>query len=226
MNSGAQEYPATERRSPKPARLWAPDVLRGLIMIFMALDHANHFIAHKHSTGEYWGGPFPVYEDPLAFLTRFVTHFCAPGFFFLMGVGMMLFARSRGERGWRRWDVIKHFWLRGLVLIVLKLTVVDRAWELTPSGWSGLSLYLGVLFALGGGMILAAPLLWLKPGALLAVAAALLIGTELVVPDPSQWGPMSALTHILLLPGGPAHSGGGTTFWWLRSTIGRRSCPD
>ncbi|MEJ2352687.1 MAG: hypothetical protein P8Y03_23110, partial [Anaerolineales bacterium] len=64
-------------------RLFAPDALRGLIIVLMALDHANIFIAHKHSTGEYWGGAFPVYNDALAFLTRFVTHFCAPGFFLL-----------------------------------------------------------------------------------------------------------------------------------------------
>ena len=37
-------------------RLFALDALRGLIMLLMALDHANWFIAQKHSTGEYWGG--------------------------------------------------------------------------------------------------------------------------------------------------------------------------
>ena len=43
-----------------PRRLQAVDALRGLIIILMALDHANHFIAHKHSPGEYWGGAFPT----------------------------------------------------------------------------------------------------------------------------------------------------------------------
>ena len=55
------------------ARLFAPDTLRGLIITLMALDHANLFIAHKHPPSEMWGGPYPVYTDTLAFLTRFVT---------------------------------------------------------------------------------------------------------------------------------------------------------
>ena len=92
--------------SPKAARLFAPDALRGLIITLMALDHASLFIAHKHSSGEMWGGPYPVYTDTLAFLTRFVTHFCAPGFFFLMGVGMALLALSRQEQGWSKWRII------------------------------------------------------------------------------------------------------------------------
>lgn len=37
------------------SRLTAVDALRGLIIAFMALDHANHFVAHKHPPGEYWG---------------------------------------------------------------------------------------------------------------------------------------------------------------------------
>ena len=77
------------------SRFFPIDALRGLLIILMALDHANFHIAQQHSSGEYWGGYFPVFETPLAFLTRFVTHFCAPGFFFLMGVGMILFQSSR-----------------------------------------------------------------------------------------------------------------------------------
>jgi uncharacterized membrane protein len=73
--------------APQTSRLLPVDALRGLIMVFMALDHAKHFVAQKHPSGEMWGGPFPTYTDPLAFLTRLVTHLSAPGFFFLMGIG-------------------------------------------------------------------------------------------------------------------------------------------
>ncbi|MBN1583702.1 MAG: DUF1624 domain-containing protein, partial [Anaerolineae bacterium] len=62
---------------------------------------------------------------------------------------------------------------------------------------------IGVLFALGSNMILGSLLVWLKPGWLLGVTAALMIGTELLVPDPSRWGPgMSPLNLIVLTPGG------------------------
>lgn len=100
--SQSVENPTPEAAGPKAARLFAPDALRGLIVVLMALDHANLLVAQKHPPGEYWGGAFPVYYDTLAFLTRFVTHFCAPGFFLLMGLGMALFARSRQERSWTK----------------------------------------------------------------------------------------------------------------------------
>ena len=96
--SQAREIQIAEK-PVKPSRLLSLDGLRGLIMVLMALDHANHFIAQQHSPGEYWGGPFPAYRDVLPFLTRLVTHLCAPGFFFLMGVSMFLFANSRRKQG-------------------------------------------------------------------------------------------------------------------------------
>ncbi|NQU29992.1 MAG: hypothetical protein HQ525_04935, partial [Anaerolineae bacterium] len=52
----------TKINGDENTRLTAPDALRGLIMILMALDHANHFIAQQHSSGEYWGGSFPEYN--------------------------------------------------------------------------------------------------------------------------------------------------------------------
>jgi uncharacterized membrane protein len=183
-------------------RLVPLDALRGLIMVLMALDHANLFIAQQHSSGEYWGGPFPVYRDALPFLTRLVTHLAAPGFFFLMGAGMVLLADSRRRRGWSEWAVIRHFLIRGGLLIVLQLLVVNRAWELSPGGW-GLDVYVGVLFALGGTMILGSLLLWLEPGVLLPLTGALVLGTELLTPDPSLWNqPLAPLHRVLLVPGG------------------------
>jgi len=183
-------------------RLPPLDALRGLIIVLMALDHANHFIAQEHSPGEYWGGAFPVYPDTPAFLTRLVTHPCAPGFFFLMGVGMLLFANSRRKQGWSERAIIGHFLIRGGLLIALQLLVVNRAWELSPGGWV-LELYIGVLFALGGTMILGSLLLWLKPKHLLALTAVFVLGAELLTPDPSLWNQVfQPLSHLLLVPGG------------------------
>jgi len=183
-------------------RLVPLDALRGLIMVLMALDHANLFVAQQHSSGEYWGGPFPVYRDALPFLARLVTHLAAPGFFFLMGAGMVLLADSRRRRGWSEWAVIWHFLIRGGLLIALQLLVVNRAWELSPGGW-GLDVYVGVLFALGGTMILGSLLLWLEPKLLLPLTGALVLGTELLTPDPSLWNqPLDPLRRVLLVPGG------------------------
>ena len=61
----------------------------------MAIDHARGFIARNHP-GEFGGAALPDYHgDWVAFLTRLVTHLCAPGFMFLMGAGAALFAARR-----------------------------------------------------------------------------------------------------------------------------------
>jgi len=186
----------------KHARLLAPDALRGLIMVLMALDHANHFIAQKHSSGEYWGGAFSVYHDGLSFLTRFVTHLAAPGFFFLMGVGMLLFTRSRQQLGWDKKKIIAHFITRGLILIALQLLVIIRSWQLSAGGWV-LEIYIGVLFALGGTMVLGSLMLWLPPKYLLAVTLVTLLGNAFLFPDPNQWTQsFSTLERLLFIPGG------------------------
>ena len=187
-----------EKSNQPGKRLLALDALRGLIMILMALDHANWFIAQKHSIGEYWGGPYPVYHDVLAFLTRLATHPCAPGFAFLMGVGMMLFAESRKARGWSKWDIWRDLLIRGALLITLQFIVVNRAWGLTPQGWN-VQIYWGVLAALGSCMILGSLLVWLPWQALAAIAAALFIGMEFTHPDPSQWGTLNEVPLGLVL---------------------------
>jgi uncharacterized membrane protein len=183
-----------EIKKSEGTRLFAVDALRGLIIVVMALDHANIFIAHKHSPGEYWGSSFPIYYDSFAFLTRFVTHIAAPGFFFLMGVGMLLFADSYQKRGKGKWALIGHFLIRGIVLIALQQLVVNRAWEIIFEGWS--TIYIGVLFALGSTMIIGSFLLWLKPVYLLIISVALFIGTEFLVPDPSLWGTFEFSTSL------------------------------
>lgn len=101
-------------------RLLPLDLLRGSLIILMALDHANYHIAQQHSSGEYWGGVFPDFLSPLYFLTRFITHVCAPGFFFLMGMSMILFASSRRKKGWDETEIRAHFLLRGLAFIVIQ----------------------------------------------------------------------------------------------------------
>jgi uncharacterized membrane protein len=199
--------------TPRPQRLWALDALRGLLVAFMALDHASGMVAQKHVVGEMWGGRFPVYHDALSFLTRLVTHPCAPGFFFLMGAGMTLMAQSRRAQGATRWSVSRHLLLRGLLVVALKLLVVNRAWELSPGGW-GIGLYIGVLFAAGANMILGSALVWLKPWQLAALTLALTLGMEWFTPAPEAWGASTSVARLLLLvPGGLYGPQGATRIW-------------
>lgn len=212
IQEGAMPVSLPTTEGTKPTRLQAVDALRGLIIILMALDHANLFIAQKHATGEYWGGPYPAYYDVLAFLTRLLTHPTAPGFSFLMGVGMALFANSRLKRGWSRWQVMRFLIVRGLILVALQFLVVNRAWELAPTGW-GLEYYYGVLVALGGGMIIGSLFLWFRPAYLLALAVILMVGTELLTPGPDQWGADFSLSvSVLFIPSG-------SEGWWVNYPI-------
>jgi len=201
-------------------RLLAIDVLRGLMIVLMALDHANDMVALRHSSGEYWGGYFPVYDDPLAFINRFVTHLCAPGFFFLMGVGMLLFAESQREKGWSRWQIVRHFWIRGALLIGLQFIIVNPIWKMSPPSFP--DVYIGVLVALGGTMILGSLVLRLEPVYLALLSLALFVGMELTHPGPSQWGQNFDAPLGLIF----GYSGGSNELWvnfsilpWLELVI-------
>lgn len=189
------------------SRLFPIDALRGLIIILMALDHANYFVAQKHPPGEHWGGGFPAYSDALPFLTRFFTHPAPSGFAFLMGVGMIIFAGSRRKKGWNEWAITRHFLIRGALLIALQFAVVNFAWKLSPIPFP--DLYIGVLVALGGGMIIGSFLLRLNKWALVGLTVVLFVGMEVTHPRPEQWGQIFDTPLGLVL----GYSGGDMGLW-------------
>jgi len=197
-----------DSHNQKEYRLLPFDLLRGLLMILMALDHANFHIAQQHSSGEYWGGHYPSFSTPMHFLVRFVTHLSAPGFFFTMGFGMVLFASSRRKKGWREPQIIGHFLSRGLILIALQIFLnYSQAWSV--AGFSAPLWYVGVLAALGFGMILCIPLLRLKPLFLAGISLGFFIAMEVLTPDPGLWGRnFNNLVGTLLV-----YSGGTGEFW-------------
>jgi uncharacterized membrane protein len=196
-----------QQTAGKGKRLLSIDALRGLLIVLMALDHANYMVALRHSPGEYWGGYFPVYNNPLAFVNRFVTHLCAPGFFFLMGLGMLFFAESRREKGWRTSQILRHFWIRGALLIAMQFFIVNRIWKMASPPFP--DTYIGVLVALGGTMILGSLFLRLKPAYLALSSLALFVGMEISHPDPSQWGQIFDMPLGLIF----GYSGGNSDLW-------------
>ena len=60
-----------------------------------------------------------IYKDYVSSITRLVTHIVAPGFAFLMGLGIILFSNSRLRIGWNINKLLKHYISRGLILIIL-----------------------------------------------------------------------------------------------------------
>jgi uncharacterized membrane protein len=149
-------------------RLPALDQLRGLVMILMALDHTRDFFA------SFGFDPLDLTRTtPALFLTRWVTHFCAPVFVLLAGVGAYLY----GARGRTRAQVSRFLLLRGLLLIVLELTVVNFGWHFDEQ--PGFFL-LQVIWALGWCMVALAGLVWFPLWAIGVVGVAMIAGHNLL----------------------------------------------
>src|SRR5688572_20195106 len=98
-------------------------------MVLMAIDHASFFIARVHPM-ESWAAPPPYYADVPAFLTRWLTHLCAPGFFLLMGIGIVWFAESRRAAGWSSRKIARFYVTRGAMLLMIQHFVENPAWLL------------------------------------------------------------------------------------------------
>lgn len=198
------------------SRLPSLDVLRGLIIVLMAVDHARGFIARNHPA-EFWGASLPDYQgDWLAFVTRLVTHLCAPGFMFLMGAGAALFAWSRAGAGWSTRRVTIHLVLRGLVLIALGQLFENTAAAFgsagatraesyglrVPGAPGAITVILGVLYGLGSTLAIAAPLVRLPASALVVMSGACVVVTHWLTPAASQVGdPLPPLLGMLVVPG-------------------------
>lgn len=197
--------------TPATSRLSSIDNLRGLILAIMALDHASVFIHHRHSS-EFWSGPFTQYTSALTFLTRFVTHLCAPGFFFLMGIGMYLFADSRRQKGWPASKVMLHFAKRGALIIVLCMLVEQWAWILgtqlqihadrpPPSSPQVFRIPLPVLWGLGTSMITGGLLIQTRGFVGVISALLILLSNALVPQDASVADSYPVWLRMLFLPG-------------------------
>lgn len=122
-----------------PPRLACVDLLRGVAMVLMALDHTRSFF-----TGLQFAPEDLSNASGALFFTRWVTHFCAPVFFLLAGTGPFL-SLSRGKSVGQ---VSRLFLTRGLWLVLLALTVISYAWTYVFPFW-----FSDVLWALGWSMV-------------------------------------------------------------------------
>jgi uncharacterized membrane protein len=176
-------------------RIASIDLVRGAVMVLMALDHVRVF------SGIPAGG-----SDPAVFLTRWVTHFCAPAFVFFAGTAAFLHGLDLGNRT----QLSRFLLIRGAWLIVLELTFLRFAWTFNFD--YAHYVLAGVIWVIGLCMILMAALSRL-PLAFVAAFGAIIIGAHNLV-DPHLPQLVSALRqgHIawywqLLYFGGPVRIG-------------------
>lgn len=151
-------------------RLVAIDALRGLVMLLMLLDHVREtFFLHRQV-----GDPMDVTTtEPALFIGRTLAHLCAPVFVFLTGLSAALY--------WQKTSSLKKtaefLFKRGLVLILLEITLVNFAWtfQFPPS-----VVYLQVIWAIGLSMVALSALIWLPAGVLLPLAVVIIAGHNLL----------------------------------------------
>jgi uncharacterized membrane protein len=168
-------------------RLVSVDVLRGLVMIIMALDHTRDFMTSLSFDPEDLAHTYGA-----LFVTRFMTHFCAPVFSFLAGTGAFL-ATSRGKS---IQQVSRFFFTRGLWLVVLQLTVVDFAWSFGP--WA----VADVIWILGWSMVVMALIVRLPVRWIAALGVSMVATHDLLDRiNPASFGKLSWLWMVLHTPG-------------------------
>jgi len=164
------------------------DLLRGLVMVIMALDHTRDFFGGSGLNPRDVG-------DPALFMTRWVTHFCAPVFIFLAGISAWLY----GSRGRSIGELSRFLLTRGLWLIVIELTVVRAGWSFSLD----LRVFvLQVIFAIGASMVALAGFVYLPRRAIATIGILMIAGHNLfdgIKAD--QLGAFAWVWHVAHQPG-------------------------
>lgn len=153
-------------------RVGSVDLLRGLVMIVMALDHVRDYM-------------YPIQFDPVdltqtypaLFATRWITHFCAPVFVFLAGTSAFLWEKVKGK------TAKELSWLlftRGLWLMLIELFIINPLWtfQLPLPG----NLFIQVIWVIGLSMVVLSALIYLPFRWLLGVSALTILLHNLLDP--------------------------------------------
>lgn len=200
--------PQAAPSAPGIARVASIDLIRGAVMILMAIDHVRVYAGLPAS------GPTPG-----IFFTRWVTHFCAPAFLFLAGTSAYFYGRTHA-------DLSRYLLIRGAWLVLLELTFLRVAWTFNFD-FAHYEMA-GVIWAIGWCMILLAGLVKLPLGAVGSIGLAIIAGHNLLDSHLATLLPalgdnvVGALWKILYVGfyAGPIHFGtGGPTLIVLYSIV-------
>ena len=160
---------------PKPSRLDSIDIVRGAVMVLMALDHVRVF------AGVPAGG-----NTAALFFTRWITHFCAPAFVFLAGTGAFLHGRKLNDRA----ALTRFLLTRGALLVLLDLTVNRLSWTFNLDFYNYFAA--NIIWAIGWSMIAMSLLVRLPLTAIGAFGLIIIAGHNLlasIAPDPWNMPP-------------------------------------
>jgi uncharacterized membrane protein len=163
------------------ARLESVDLLRGVIMIIMALDHTRDFFGQP-------GSPTNLATASAAlFFTRWITHFCAPVFFLLTGTGAFLSLRKRSKAELSRFLFTRGLWLIFLDLVLFRCLALQFNFDYHVT-------IITVLWALGWAMIVLSVLVYLPPSVVTAFGV-VMIATHNLLDSISSTNPIWSILH-------------------------------
>ncbi|HVX89102.1 MAG TPA: heparan-alpha-glucosaminide N-acetyltransferase domain-containing protein, partial [Gemmatimonadales bacterium] len=173
----------------RPPRVESVDLLRGIIIVLMAIDHSRDFF------GTIGADPTDLATTTSAlFFTRWITHFCAPVFFLTTGIGAAFSGKRRTTS-----ELSRHLLARGLWLVLLEVTVLRFGMQFNLDYRVTI---LTVLWALGWSLVALAVLIRLPLGAIAAIGLALILGHNTLdgIP-PATFGALAPLWNVLHRPG-------------------------
>ena len=157
--------------APTPSlRIASIDLLRGLVIILMALDHVRMYFGY----GTWYSEPTDLASTtPGLFFTRWITHFCAPVFMFLAGTSAFLVGIKKQNVK----ELSRHLLTRGLWLVLVEVLIVNFAWtfDITYS-----FIILQVIWAIGISMMVLAGLVFLPERMILWIGLVLVFGHNLL----------------------------------------------
>jgi uncharacterized membrane protein len=150
-------------------RIESIDLLKGLVMVIMALDHTRDYF---HASAFIYNPTDPVLTSLPIFFTRWITHFCAPVFFFLAGISAFFVGKKKVTS-----ELSEFLIKRGLWLVFIEMTIVNFAWYFdiqfrTPG--------LLVIWSLGISMLVLAALVHLPRNVILIFSCLLIFGHHLL----------------------------------------------
>ena len=181
----------SEAVNAKRPRLESVDVVRGVIMILMALDHTRDFLAYPGLNPT----DLATTTIPL-FFTRWITHFCAPVFFLLTGTGAFLSLRKKSKRELSRFLFTRGLWLIFLEVVLFRCFVLQFNFDYHIT-------FLDVLWALGWAMIVLSGLVYLPAPAVSAFGIVMIASHNLFDSVQSSnpiWSILHSLNFILANP--------------------------
>jgi uncharacterized membrane protein len=195
---GPLAAPAAAAPPARRMRIDSVDLLRGAVMVLMLLDHTREYV---HRDGLVFDPADLSRTTVVLFLTRWVTHFCAPAFVFLAGTGVALqLARGKSKR-----EISRFLVTRGAWLIVLEFTLIRFVvtFDLDYAAFPGM---LQVIWAIGVGMMVLAVLIHLRTRWIAAIGIAIVALHNLtdpmsVAPGAVPPGGADALWMVLHQPG-------------------------